>query len=184
MKKIIFLLALSLGITFNSFAQTSKFGNFNLGIYGAQPLNNMNALLNVGIGGSLKYEYHFQKDLNFTLEAGYESFGVKTKLQNAYVLSTIAYVPVKVGVKYFLVNGFYAEGQLGQAVYCQHGGGGAFDSAGGIGYSFKKGFEIGIKYESWRQEPEKHIEGDYGISGPFKDPANFAQFALRLAERF
>lgn len=184
MKKIILLLALSIGFTFNSFAQITKIGDFNLGIYGALPLYNMNSILNVGIGGSLKFEYHFQKDLDFTIEGGYESFGVKTKLQNAYVLSTISYVPVKLGAKYYLVQGFYAEGQFGQAFYCQHGGGGAFDLSGGIGYSFKPGFEIGLRYEGWHQEPENHITGDYGISGPFKDPGNFDQFALRLAERF
>jgi hypothetical protein len=184
MRKIIFLLTLSLGLTLGSFAQSTKTGDFNIGIYGTQPLNNMNALLNVGIGGSVKYEYYLQKDLYLTLDAGYESFGIKTKLQNAYVPSTISYVPVKLGVKYYLAEGFYAEGQLGVVIYGQHGGGSSFDSAGGIGYSFKKGFEIGIRYEEWYQTPEKHIAGDYGISGPFEKSADFAQFALRLAERF
>lgn len=184
MKKFILLLTLSVGFAFGSFAQSSKMGDFNLGIYGALPLYNMNALLNVGIGGSLKYEYHFRKDLYFTAEGGYESFGVKTKLQNAYVPASVAYVPLKVGVKYYLISGFYAEGQLGQSIFCQHGGGGAFDYSGGIGYSFKPGFEIGIRYEGWHQEPENHIKDDYGITGPFKDPADFGQFALRLAERF
>jgi hypothetical protein len=184
MRKIIFLLTLSLGLTLGSFAQSTKTGDFNIGVYGAQPLNNMNSLLNTGIGGSVKYEYYLQRGLNLTLESGFESFGIKTKLQNAFVPSTVNYVPIKLGAKYFLVKGFYAEGQAGAVIYCQHGGGDALDASGGIGYAFKKGFEIGIRYEQWHQVPEKHITGDYGISGPFEYPGKFGQFALRLAEWF
>ena len=184
MKKIILLLAISLGFAFSSSAQNTGFGNFNLGLYGAIPLNNMKNIFNDGIGGSLKYEYHFKSYLNFTMESGYETFGVKGPLQNAYVPSTYSYVPVKWGVKYYPIGGLYAEVQAGVVYYTQHGGGSAFDFSPGIGYSFKPGFEIGIRYEEWNQDPEKHIDGDYGQTGPFKVSSNFAQMALRIAERF
>ena len=39
MKKFILLLTLSVGFAFGSFAQSSKIGDFNLGIYGATGKN-------------------------------------------------------------------------------------------------------------------------------------------------
>jgi hypothetical protein len=182
MRKIIFLLTLSLGFTFSSFAQSTKTGDFNVGIYGALPLYNMRSIFNEGFGASIKYEYYWQKNLNFTLEGGYEAFGVKTKLQNPVDPSTIGYVPLKLGIKAYLSKGFYAEGQLGAVFYCQHGGGDAFDSSCGIGYSFKKGFEMGLRYEQWNQTPQNNI--GYVKAGPFIETSNFGQVALRLAEWF
>jgi hypothetical protein len=182
MRKIIFLLTLSLGFTFSSFAQSTKIGDFNVGIYGALPLYNMRSIFDQAIGASLKYEYYWQKDLNFTFEGGYESFVVRTNLQNPLVASTIGYVPLKFGLKAYMTKGFYAEGQLGVVVYGQHGGGDAFDSSCGIGYSFKKGFEIGLRYEQWNQTPQNNV--GYVKAGPFVETSNFGQVGLRLAEWF
>jgi hypothetical protein len=183
-KKILLLVALSAAFTFSGFAQSSGVGNFNVGAYGALPLSNMRQIFHVGFGGSLNYEYHYRNDLFFTLGAGYEAFDVKTELQNAYVPSTYSYIPVKAGVKYYFIKGFYGEFQLGTSIYAQHGGGSAFDYAPGIGYSFKSGFEVGLHYEEWTQKPQNHIEGDYGMTGPFKTSSTFSQLALRVAERF
>ena len=200
-KKSILILIISVGFITGSFAQSPGFGHFNLGIDGAVPLYNMRAIFNnPGIGGSLKYEYGFnnraflkEKALNHfnflnrlyvNISAGYESFSVKTPLQNAYVPSTYSYVPIKLGIKYYAYKGLYAEEQAGEVIYTQHGGGNNNENAHGIGYTFHAGFEIGVRYEYWRQVPENHITGDYGQSGPFATITSFRQFAIRLAERF
>jgi hypothetical protein len=196
MKKLILLLSFSLCFAFSSFAQSAGFGKFNLGLDAALPLYNMRQIFGPGIGGSLKYEYNlsnniqslntpfFLNKLYLTLGGGYESFPVKTVLQNAYVPSTYSYVPVKIGLKYYALKGLYAEGQYGDVYYAQHGGGKSNDFSYGIGYSFKGGFEFGARFEKWMQTPQNHITGDYGVTGPFAKTADFDQFAIRLAERF
>ncbi len=195
MKKLILLLAFSTGFIFSAFAQSSGFGNFNLGLYGAEPLKNMRQIFNEGIGGSLKYEYrlgnsnfaknvHFLNNLYINLESGYEAFSLKTKLQDPFNPSTYSYVPIKAGVKYYPYMGLYAEGQFGKVLYTQHGGGNSNYYSGGFGYSFNSGFEIGVRYEQWKQTPENHIKDDYGQTGPFAKTSNFSQVAIRLAERF
>ncbi|MDF2430700.1 MAG: hypothetical protein JWP44_331 [Mucilaginibacter sp.] len=188
-KRILLLLALLAGFTLSGFAQSSTIGNFNLGVYGALPLNNMKQIFDAGVGGSLKYEYHlrkfyFIKSLDLTLESGYETFAAKVPLQSVEVKSTYGYVPVKIGAKYYILSGLYAEMQAGITYYTMHGGGHAFDYSPGIGYSFNSGFEVGLRYEEWKQNPENHIPGQFGQSGPFTTPSNFSQLALRLAERF
>jgi len=187
MKKAVLLTVLLAGCVFSSFAQSQNISKFNIGFDGAKALNGMNSIFGAGIGGSVKYEFHpktISKPLYVTLEAGYESFFVKSPLQNAYVPSTTNYVPIKVGLKYYVLNGLYGEVQVGTSIYTQHYGGSAFDFSPGIGYSFPSGFEVGLRYEEWYQTPESHIRDDYGTSGSFKNAGTFAQLALRVAERF
>src|SRR5207253_2979598 len=104
------------------------------GLYGAIPMENMRTTFDAGVGGSLKYEFRigyikfkskpdFLNRLYFTLESGYETFNVVPKLQNAYVPSTYSYVPVKLGFKYYVVEGLYVEWQSGVVYYTQHGSG-------------------------------------------------------------
>jgi hypothetical protein len=201
MRKFILFITISVSFVFSSFAQSPGFGRFNAGLDGGVPLYNMRAIFhNPGIGGSLKYEYklnnrdflktHFLNHMNFlnrlyiNISGGYETFSVKLPLQNPYVPSTYSYVPIKAGLKYYVIAGFFAEEQFGEVIYIQHGGGDSNTHAPGIGYTFHSGFEIRVGYEYWRQAPENHIPGDYGQSGPFATTANFRQFGLRLSERF
>ncbi|HEY5328152.1 MAG TPA: hypothetical protein VIJ27_14210 [Mucilaginibacter sp.] len=196
MKKLILLFSFSLFFSFGCLAQSAGVGKFNLGLDAALPLYNMRSIFGPGIGGSLKYEYNLSNKFHFlnkpyflnklyvTLGSGYESFPVKTVLQNAYVPSTYSYIPVKFGLKYYALNGLYAEGQDGTVFYTQHGGGSSNDFSFGAGYSFKGGFEFGARFERWRQTPQNHETGDYGQTGPFTNVSNFRQIAIRLAERF
>jgi hypothetical protein len=195
MKKILLALIVLGSVITRCFAQQTGIGKFDLGVYGGLPLSNMRQIFDAGVGGSLKYEYRlgslpFQKKPDFlnnlyiTLECGYEVFNVKPELQNAYVPSTYGYVPLKAGLKYYAFKGLYAEWQMGRITYTQHGGGHSFEYSPGIGYSFKKGFEVGVRYEKWIQTPENHIYGDYGRSGPFVGVSDFKELELRLAERF
>jgi hypothetical protein len=196
MKKMLLALIVLGSVITSCFAQQTGIGKFNLGLYGAVPLTNMRPIFDAGVGGSLKYEYRlgsfpfnfkkpdFLNNLYITLESGYQVFDVVPKLQNAYVPSTYGYVPLNTGLKYYAFKCLYAEFQLGGVYYTQHGGGHAFDYSPGIGYSFKPGFEIGLRYQQWVQRPENHIFGDYGQSGPFKATSDFKQLQLRLAERF
>jgi hypothetical protein len=183
-KALLLVLALSAGIVFGGFAQSTNVSKFNLGLDGALPDGYMTKIFTAGIGGSLKYEYYFKNNIYFTLSGGYEAFSVKSKVQNANIPSTYSYIPVKAGVKYYADKGFYLEGQIGEVAYAMHGGGHTFDYSPGLGYSFNSGFEIGLRYEGWQQKPQNHVVGQFGQTGPFKDIEGFGQVALRLAERF
>jgi hypothetical protein len=197
MKKIILLFTFSAVFVLSAFSQVDAgFGKFNLGVYGAMPLLNMRKIFDGGIGGSLKYEYNLSHNIKYlkksyvanrlfiTLESGFEAFVVKNELQNANVPSTYTYIPIKIGVKYYALAGLYAEAQYGTCNYGDHGGGHAPDYSGGIGYSFKPGFELGVRYEKWTQFPQNHVHDQYGQTGPFASTSNFSQLAVRLSERF
>lgn len=197
MKKVILLFTFSTVFVLKGFSQSDAgFGKFNLGAYGATALWNMRSIFDAGVGGSLKYEYNLSYHINFlkksyvanrifiTLESGFEAFAVKEKLQNANVPSTYTYIPVKIGLKYYALAGLYAEAQYGTCNYGDHGGGHAPDYSGGIGYSFKPGFEFGVRYEKWTQFPQNHVYSQYGQTGPFASTSNFSQLAVRLSERF
>jgi len=184
MKKFLLALLILGGSVLCSHAQTVSAGEFNLGLDVAMPLYRMNTIFNEAVGGSFKFEYRQEKDLYFTISGGYEAFSTKQIFESVSVKSTYSYVPIKAGVKYYFIDGFYGEGQFGAAFYTQHRGGVGFDYSPGIGYSFKQGFEIGIRYESWVQAPESNPTNVPGQYGPFSRTDNFDQFALRIAERF
>src|SRR6266581_2494413 len=73
-------------------------------------------------------------------------------------------IGLEAGLKYYIQDGFFAEGQLGVVFSTESGGGSAFAYSPGVGYSFASGFEAGLRYEGWP-----------------KDGATTSQIGLRLA---
>lgn len=85
--------------------------------------------------------------------------------------SGASFLPVKVGVKHYLNNHFFVEGQVGAAILLSGGNAynrysSAYIYSGGFGYTFKKGLELGVRYEDWRKD------------------VKISQAAVRVAYRF
>jgi hypothetical protein len=150
MKKILLALALIAGTAFTTFAQTKSgdAGKFSIGFEAGLPTGDAHHVFNSVLGGSLKYELPIAPSTYFTISAGYNSFHAKDFLGGG----NYGAIPVKVGVKYYIQNGFFAEGQLGAAFITESGGGTAFAYSPGIGYTFAEGFEVGIRYEGWSKD--------------------------------
>jgi hypothetical protein len=165
MKKIVLALALIAGTAFTTFAQSkSDGGKFSIGFEAGLPVGNFHNIASSIFGGSLKYELPIAPSTLFTISAGYSSLKYKDFL--GFDGGSSGFVPVKVGIKYYIENGFFAEGQLGATFATGDGGGTLFAYSPGVGYTFAGGFEAGVRYEGWSKN------------------GTIGQAALRLAYRF
>jgi len=128
----------------------------------ALPLGSMHDDFSAGVGGSLKLDVPLSNSgFNITLTAGYTDFlgkniSMSTLYYNySYKIENSAYIPVKIGGKYYYSKTFYVEGQVG-AVHTlsnMHGSGTAFAYSPGVGLALpvsnKNAFDIGLRYEGW-----------------------------------
>jgi hypothetical protein len=149
MKKLLLMLTVLCGLSVGTFAQSSK---TSLGFEAGIPVGDTKDVFDAVIGGSLKFDLPVATGAYFTLSAGYNSFLSNDITKARTGKSSFGFVPLKVGVKYYFVPGFFGEGQVGAAVSTQSGGGTAFAYAPGIGYSFPSGFEAGVRYEGWTKD--------------------------------
>ena len=173
MKKVLLALAIIAGTAFTTFAQTKSgdSGKFSIGLEGGLPLGDAHKLFSSTFGASLKYELPIASSTLFTISAGYSRFQYKGEVKDGLKALGVdrsgeGFVPVKVGIKYYIENGFFAEGQLGAAFGTASGSGTAFAYSPGVGYTFDGGFEAGVRYEGWSHD------------------GTISQVALRLAYRF
>ncbi|MDR6940499.1 outer membrane beta-barrel protein [Mucilaginibacter pocheonensis] len=173
MKKILLALAILGGTAFTSFAQTKSedSGKFSIGVEAGLPLGDAKNNSSAIFGGSLKYELPIAPSTWFTISAGYNYFPYKSEIKDDLKALGIdksgeGFIPVKAGIKYYIENGFFAEGQLGAAFGTSSGSGTAFAYSPGIGYTFDGGFEAGVRYEGWSKN------------------GTISQVGLRLAYRF
>lgn len=149
MKKL-FLLALFAVTALSGFAQSSTgSGKFSIGAEGTLPTGDAADLFSYGIGGSLKYDHPLSKNVFVTLSAGYESLQVKSGFKRSGIKSSFGFIPVKAGIKGYVTDGFFLEGQAGTVFSTEEGGNNLFVYSPGLGYSFKGGLEVGVRYEAW-----------------------------------
>jgi len=170
MKKLLLLIVIVAGATFSASAQSSssETGKFSVGAEVGLPLGKAKEAYNLVVGGSLKYEHPIATGTFVTISAGYNAFLTKSEYKDLGLKSSIGWVPVKAGLKYYFDGvGFFGEAQLGAAFSTETGGGTAFAYSPGVGYSFDGGFEAGLRYEA------------YSKSG-----SSTQQLGLRLAYRF
>lgn len=128
---------------------------FNIGI----PTDD---IYNLAIGGDLRLQVDFAKNISGTLSAGYTNFSVKATDAN------LGYIPVKAGIKIFPVERFYFSGEAG-AAFGTDDQGTAFVFAPGIGVGTNTGLDFGLRYEGMTK------------SNGFNNPN---QVALRIAYGF
>lgn len=132
-------------------------------------------------GGELSVQRDLGKNLTGTLSSGYTHFGVLTRYQNGgstapYDLTLpVNIIPIKAGVRLKTGQRVYIAGDIGSAfgsiprhtnfAELPNAHYSAFMYGVAAGFSFRNGFEPGIKFE------------DYGIQSQYK------QFAIRLGYR-
>lgn len=156
MKKLLFSLALVAGLGFAANAQTKKdpaMGGSKIGVGAdfAFPMGDFGKATDFGVGGSLNYQAPIGSKLNFVGEAGYLSFtSKKDALGNT---TSSAAIPLKAGVRYFLAENVYAQGQLGASISTATGGKTGFIYAPSVGVEFpvadKMAIDFGARYEGW-----------------------------------
>lgn len=159
MKKLLLSLALVAGLGVAVNAQTKKdpaMGGTKVGIGAdfAFPMGDFGDVMDYGVGGSLNLQVPVANKLNFVGEAGYLSFTSKEILGKTF--STGA-VPLKAGLRYFLAENFYAQGQVGAAISTEDGGKTGFLYAPSVGVEFpvadKMSIDFGARYEGWSGQP-------------------------------
>lgn len=128
-------------------------------------MGNASNVYNLFIGGSLKYEIPLSSTTYVTLSAGYTDLLIKDEFKHLGFVTNTGAIPLKGGIKYYVDNGFFIEGQVG-AAFITGGGSTLIAYSPGVGYSFDGGFEAGVRYEGWAQE------------------GSIGQVGLRLAYRF
>jgi hypothetical protein len=176
MKKLLLTLTVLCGIISGSLAQTTTTSTpvnsvstgtrFSIGAEAGLPVGQASDGFSTVLGGSAKLELPTSSRAYFTLSAGFNAFLLKSEFKGLGIPSTVNFIPIKAGFKYYSDGGFFMEGQAGIVFSTEDGGGHAFVWSPGIGYSFNNGFEAGVRYEAWVND---------GTVG---------QMSLRLAYRF
>jgi len=168
MKKILLLLVVLSAVVFNSFAQSKSddAAKFSIGIDPGLPVGNASDAYTFGLGIDLKYDLPVATSTFFNVSAGYTALFTKSALKDIGAKSTYGYIPLKVGIKYYVDDAFFVEGQIGATFSTESGGGTAFAYAPGVGYKFSDAVEGGVRYEGWSHD------------------GSLSQIALRIAFSF
>lgn len=121
------------------------------------PSGNFSNVSGVGLGASIKADLPISEELVLTLNAGLMNFfGRNSRVVS---LQDLTYLPAKLGLKYQVSGGFYAEGQLGAAVPLNGGQKTLFVWSPGLGNFFKLSsgnkLDLGIRYEAWAGQTER-----------------------------
>ena len=96
-----------------AFGQTSGKG-FGVGLELGFPTN---SIYNIGFGGSGKAEVPLVSSLSLSVTAGYTNFYYKSGLIGSVKSQDPAgFLPLKAGLKYYLAEGFYIEGEAGTSI--------------------------------------------------------------------
>src|ERR1700761_6083554 len=152
MKNLIKISALVLAfgaLTFSASAQTKTSTSstnsgvqFSVGVDAGIPTGNLSKAYNWNIGGSAQVDIPLVNQLDLTVNAGYNS--IQGKTVSGLTATNIQLLPVKAGLKFFLVNRFYVQGEAGAAFSLNKSDLGftnsaAFIYAPQVGYQFALG---------------------------------------------
>ncbi|MDN3655773.1 hypothetical protein QWZ08_09070 [Ferruginibacter paludis] len=151
MKKIMVCMMVALGTSFVTMAQTDSKFKVSLGpelSFASGAFSNTHSF---GIGGTIQAEVLLQEHLYGTATFGVISYngksnGVGTKNKGQ------TFLPLRVGVKYFLAGGIYGAFQTGVA-FLNNGQGTAFAYSPQLGYEFNtksgKAVDATFKYDGY-----------------------------------
>jgi hypothetical protein len=130
----------------------------SVGVDAGIPAGNLSNGYNWNIGGSVQADIPVAKQLFVTVNAGYNSIQGKDNAYGTDLKATnIQLLPVKAGLKYFLVPNFYVQGEAGAAFLLNKSDLGdnksaAFVYAPQIGVQFPLGgksfIDAGVRYEA------------------------------------
>ena len=157
------------GLTLGAKAQTSTTSTtktstssngviLSIGVDAGIPTGKLSDSYNWNIGGSVQADLPVAQNLFVTVNAGYNSIQGKKNIAGSGLDATnIQLLPVKAGLKYFVVPHFYVQGEAGAAFALNKSDVGfdksaAFVYAPQIGYQFPIGgknfIDAGVRYEA------------------------------------
>ncbi|NOT90379.1 hypothetical protein [Ferruginibacter sp.] len=152
MKKIFLAVAIT-AICTGAYAQSEsdKKFHFSVGPEVGFATGDFNVTHSVGVGATVQAEYNVGGTSNVTLTTGYMSYAGKSA-GAGIKFKAAGIIPLKVGLKYFLSEGFYGAAQIG-AGFFNNGGGTAFAYTPMIGYEFNaksgQAIDAGLKYDGY-----------------------------------
>jgi hypothetical protein len=130
----------------------------SVGVDAGIPTGKLSDAYKWNIGGSVQADLPVAQNLFVTVNAGYNSIQGKKNIGGlGYDVTNIQLLPVKAGLKYFLVPNFYIQGEAGAAFALNKKDVGfdksaAFIYAPQIGYQFPLGgksfIDAGVRYEA------------------------------------
>jgi Outer membrane protein beta-barrel domain len=143
----------------------SKF-RFGIGVDGLLPVGSLTNSVNFGLGITPRLQYSVSDKFALTFTSGfYHFFSKQIHLTSPLgVVFTGKYdldiVPVKAGVKYFVLPNIYLAGEAGVGFEVEDGGGPAdLVLSPGIGYA-SKSWDVGLRYENFHNNT-----GSIGVFG-------------------
>ena len=188
LRKILYLIAF-IGFTYSAKAQNVAIPDttrLSVGLDGGSPNGGFSNSYQYSIGASLQVDVPLTEKLYFTGNLGFNSFFPQSNIGSnpeAILNVKVAHmniVPLKAGLKYFLIRGFYVQGEVGEsllinksAVYALNSLGLTYAPQMGIVFKLKnnrKYIDAGVRFERTQS-----FYGDGGYN-------NF--FALRIAYAF
>lgn len=185
-RKVYLLFVLLSASTTLVFAQTRGSKKISVGPEMALPQTGLTDRFNVGFGGSIIYQAAVADHLYFTGSVGFVNFKSKATMLGSNFFYKLHYVPLKAGIKYFVMPNIYASGELGASF--QNGNGSNtiyFAYSPGIGTEFpisaNNSIDIGLRYEGWAGGKASR----YTAGGGFAYfPGNVSFIGLRAAYNF
>jgi hypothetical protein len=131
---------------------------YSIGVDAGIPTGKLSDSYNWNLGGSLQVDIPVANKLFVTVNAGYDNiFGKKNIDGSGVDVQNIELLPVKAGLKYFVVSNFYVQGEAGAAFVLDKtkidaNNSAAFVYAPQIGYQFQLGgknyIDAGVRYEA------------------------------------
>lgn len=85
----------------------------SIGVDAGIPVGSFNDTHSWNLGGSVQADLPVAKQLFVTVNAGYDNFFGKSIVNSSLNYTDIHLIPVKAGLKYFLVENLYVQGEAG-----------------------------------------------------------------------
>ncbi len=153
MKKIIVFTLLSLFISAIAVAQDAQSFRFSVGPELGFATGTFSNTHSIGIGATIQAEMPLQQNLYGTATTGIIVYSGRSVAGTNLKANSQSIIPIKVGIKYFLMGGFYGAAQLGIGILGNYAKGTAFAYTPQVGYEFKtksgKAVDATIKYDGY-----------------------------------
>lgn len=126
----------------------------DIGVEGLLPVGSFTNTANFGLAVTPRLQYNVNSKFALTFTSGIYHFFEKKQVFIYEKLSAISYsgssldiIPVKAGLKYFVLPHIYASGEAGAGFEVENGGGPVYLLLSpSVGYS-KKNWDVGLRYE-------------------------------------
>jgi hypothetical protein len=95
------------------------------------------------LGGDLRLQKGLGNSISGIITTGYTDFLKKD------LAGSVGFIPLKAGIKVFPTQNFYVNGEIGAGFGATDGVGTSFVWSPAIGFAFKGGWDISLKYEEF-----------------------------------